>query len=107
MYEQAAAKGGSDGAEIAYQERAKALAKAVHTLRALGSNEAKKRLEAFEGARAGKVLLVQHAHQPTFLSHFDLSSWTCDFPDLFPYGDSQGKYPHLKQTIPCRKLANI
>ena len=82
---------GSDGAESANQARANALAEAVHALRALGNKEARDHLAAFECARTGNVDLLQHGHQPTFLSHLEPTFWTRAFPDLFPYGDCQEK----------------
>ena len=91
LYEQAAAKGNSDGKETAEQQRAIALAEAVHALRSLGNQEARRRLADFERSRAGDVVLLQYGHQPTFLSHFEPTFWTSVFPELFPYGDCQEK----------------
>jgi hypothetical protein len=107
LYEQAAAKGNSDGTETAEQQRALALAEAVHALKSLGNKEARGRLNDHERKRTGNIVLIQHGHEPTFLSHFEPTFWTCAFADLFPYDDCHEKYPHVHQSIKLRKLANV
>ena len=88
MYERAEQEGNDDARTQALKEEAVALAQAVHALKKLGNNEARRKLEeyqAFLDGSATPTLLVGYSSK--LLNSFSPDWWVLAFTDLFFRGD--------------------